>query len=124
MRKPTTLEPYIYLDCQDFCFHDYPELARNYKINRPHFNKMFQRIDEIKVGGRVAYMNPKGIIFHFGLCTNRGTVISKMGEYGRIYEHSIENPGWGESLIKRRTIYSIPFRQGFNPDVRRFLNKA
>jgi len=124
MRKPTRLEYETYHDCQDFCLHDYPNLAKNYHINEREFNQMFQTIKEIKVGGRIAYMDLKGTILHFGLCTNRDTIVSKNGLGGKIYEHSVEDSGWARRPFGIIAVYLIPFQLGFNEEVRRFLDKA
>jgi len=119
MRRLTKLKFEIYHDCQDFAFHDYPELARNYNIYEPEFNQMFPRMSEIELGGRIAYIDLEGTINHFGLCTNRGTIVSKNGIGGKIYEHYVEDSGWAKGII---AIYFVPFQSGFNEDVRKFLN--
>tara|TARA_Y100000310_G_scaffold286419_1_gene310545 strand:+ start:1204 stop:1575 length:372 start_codon:yes stop_codon:yes gene_type:complete len=110
-----------YTDCQDLAFHDIPEIAWNYKINKSTLDSKFEQTDNIEDGTRIVYFKGEKPV-HYGLCTNRGTVISKIGISGPIFEHDYNNLS-SKYEYDSITLYNIPLKEEFNVELKEIIKK-
>lgn len=115
IRIPTEQD---YTDCQEFALHDFPELANSRHLELTNFDKRFRRIQSLRVGVRAVYLNEQYGLVHFGLGTSRGTIISKRGVGGLVYEHTLFEPELGEIAA---ILYDIPLREEFDFHIERAL---
>jgi hypothetical protein len=111
MRKISFSNEEDYTDCQDLAFHDIPELKGNYLITRQYLEARFPKIQTVLIGTRIAYFKSSERPVHYGLGTKRGTIISKMGIGGGVFEHRIEENFYD---LKNFSLYFIPPREDFD----------